>query len=223
MEVTSGFLIVNTFERMYREYLAKFKNWWQIENPKDEPLLQDQMPGKYRGVARDPMQPWDERFRGSGFFEEPIEQELDASLFLAELCKSKKADGWFIYQLGDAKKLFGMIQSPVEREIIWARNVDIADQPPPGAEVLGYEPIDFDGDFTSLIANVLFFRYRLGKDTADPDGTREKFYYSKLNKWGLFDSPAQAKEYANTFALLPDHERPRHIAEVRIVAETFQD
>ena len=206
MEVTAGFLVVKTFERMYRQYLTKFKEWWQVEHPNDEHILLEQMPGKYRGVARDPMEPWFECFRGAGVFEEPT-----------QLSDSGKAEGFFIFALDDAKKLFGMIWPPVEREIIWARRMDKDDPPPPKTAILGYEPIDFDGDFSSLIAHVLFFRYSWTADLDDPDGIRAKIHYTRLNKWGLFDTPTYARQYVDSFPLLPAHERPDHIAEIRTV------
>jgi hypothetical protein len=108
-----------------------------------------------------------------------------------------------------------MIQPPIEREIIWARRTDRTDIPPPETIVLGYEPVDFDGDFTSLIADVAFFVHYQTVDTDDPDGTRAKRHYPRLNKWGLFDTPAHAQEYADSFPLLPEHEQPDHIVEVR--------
>jgi len=217
-EVTSGFLIVKTFERMCREYLSSFEKYRHADPDRKvtyDPIPLEQMPGKYRGVSRDPIQPWHECFRGAGVFEEPTEQELAAWLFLTELTDSGKAEGWFIFAQDDARKLFEMIQPPVEWEIIWARRMDKADAPPSETVILGYEPIDFDGDFTSLITCVVFFRYRLTTDIDDPDGNRAKVHYARLNKWGLFETPAHAQEYADSFPLLPEHERPRHIVEVR--------
>ncbi|UCE49343.1 MAG: hypothetical protein JSW47_04210, partial [Phycisphaerales bacterium] len=96
-----------------------------------------------------------------------------------------------------------------------ARRMDRADSAPPETIVLGYEPIDFDGDFSSLITGVAFFRYSWNYTIDDPDGSRAKVHYPRLNKWGLFDTPAHAQKYADAFPLLPEHERPRHIAEVR--------
>jgi len=175
------------------------------------------MPRRYRGVARNPIEPWNEIFRGAGLFDEPTEQELAAWLFMTELRESGKAEGFFILVLDDARKLFGMIQPPVEREIIWARRMDRADPPPPETVVLGYEPIDFYGDFTSLIADVAFFSCCRTPDIEDPDGMRAKVHYARLNKWGLFDTPTHAQEYADSFPSLPEHERPDHIAEARTV------
>ena len=176
------------------------------------------MPGRYRGVARDPIEPWNEIFRGAGLFDEPTEQELAAFLFMTELRESGKADGFFIFAADDARKLFEMIRPPVEREIIWARRMDRTDAPPPETVVLGYEPIDFNGDFTSLTTCVAFFRYRLTTDIDDPDGMRAKVHYARLNKWGLFDTPVHAQEYLDSFPLLPEHERRDQIAEVRAFA-----
>ncbi|MHC4326304.1 MAG: hypothetical protein ACYSUX_18695 [Planctomycetota bacterium] len=220
MEYTAGFLIVKTFDRMCRDYLIIFEELRQSDTDiTHDPIPLDRMPGRYRGVARDPIESWYECFRGA-IGDDPTEQELAAHLFMAELRDSGKAEGFFIFKLDDARELFGMIQPPVEREIIWARRMDRADPPPSETIVLGYEPIDFYGDFTSLIADVLFFRYYQNADIDDPDGMRAKIHYSKLNKWGLFDSPIHAQEYADSFPLLPEHERPRHIAEVRAFTKT---
>ena len=216
VEISAGFLIVKTFDRMYREYLANFEKYPQttLKFP-HKPICLERMPGRYRGVARDPIVAWNENFRGTGLFDEPTEQELDAHLFIKELEDSNKADGWFIFTEDDTRKLFGMIQPPIEREIIWARRTDKADAPRPETIVLGYEPIDFYGDFTSLITDVAFFVHYQTADTDDPDGTRAKSHYPRLNKWGLFDTPVHAQEYADSFPLLPEHERPDHIVEVR--------
>jgi hypothetical protein len=213
MEVTAGFLVVKTFERMYRDYLANFEKLRQVKpSITYGPILLEQMPGRYRGIARDPMEPWNEALRGSGL-EEPTEQELAASLFMADLNNSGKAEHDFIFSLDDARKLLEMIAPPVEREIIWARYMDKNDPPPPETSILGYEPIDFDGDYTSLIAHVLFFRYYWNPD---PDGTIAKIHHTRLNKWGLFDTPTNIWKYVDFFKL-PAHERPEHIAEVRTV------
>lgn len=217
VEVTAGFLVVKIFERMYRDYLADFEKYRQV-SPRITygPILLEQMRGKYRGIARDPMEPWIEALRGSGVVE-PTDQELAASLFMEELNNSGKAEHDFIFDLDDARKLLEMIPPPVEREIIWARRVDKNDPPPPETAILGYEPIDFDGDYTSLIAHVLFFRYAWNADLDDPDGTRAKIHYTRLNKWGLFDTPTHAGQYVDSFPLTPAHELPDHIAEIRAV------
>jgi hypothetical protein len=153
------------------------------------------MPGKYRGIDRDPIQPWIEAFRDSGVVE-PTKQELDASLFMEELTKAEKAGEDFIFLLNDARRLLEMIPSPIEREIIWARRMDRADPPPPETVVLGYEPTAFyAAEHESVIANNAFFRYWRSNHQDDPNIKRFKAYHAKLNKWGLFDTPIEAQHY----------------------------
>ena len=219
MEVTSGFLIVKTFDRMYHEYLVRFEEWRKIEQPSAQPRRLEQMPGKYRGIDREPIQPWLEEFRGTGVAE-PTEQELDVSLYMEELTKSGKADKDFFFLLDDAKKLIEMIPPPVEREIVWARRIDKDDEPPLGSTILGYDPTEFyTPNHSSIIAYTIFFPYRIGPDLKDPKGERAKIYYPKLNKYGLFDKPDHAREFVDSFPLLPEHERPDYVAEIRALAE----
>ncbi|MHC4300408.1 MAG: hypothetical protein ACYS7Y_24300 [Planctomycetota bacterium] len=217
--VTSGFLIVKTFERMCREYPLNFERYRQYyPEIAHGPILPEQMPRRYRGLSREPIQTWHESCRGHWLFDglEPSEQELAASLLLAELNDSGKAKGWFILAQGNAEKLLGMVQPPVEREIIWAKRIDRADPAPPETSILGYEPIDFEGDFSSVITSVAFFRHNL---SSDPAGRRAKILHAKLNKWGLFDTAIDAQDYMDSIPLreLSGFDRPRHIAEVRAV------
>ena len=219
VEVSSGFLVVKTFERMYREYPVNIELYQQAYNEILHPVPLEQMPGKYRGIDRDPIQPWVEGLRGSGIVE-PTEHELAASLFMDELTESGKAYDDFIFTLDDARKLLEMIPPPVEREIIWTRRIDKADPPPPETVLLGYDPTSFyAGEHESLIAGEAFFRYLRIADIDDPeDRERASIHHARLNKWGLFDTPAHAKEYINSFPLMPRHELPNYIAEIRAVA-----
>lgn len=200
--VTAGFLVVKTFERKCREYVAFFEQWWQVEHPGSEHIHLDQMPGKYRGIDRDPIQPWIEALRDSGVVE-PTEQELAASLFMEELTDVRKAEDDFIFALDDAKRLLEMIPPPVEREIIWARRMDRADPPPPETVVLGYEPTAFyASEHESVIASIAFFRYWRGDEQKDPKKMRFRAYHARLNRWGLFDTPTDAQQYLD-FILEP--------------------
>lgn len=216
MQVTDGFLVVKTFERMCREYLATIEQLRQTRNTDVFPILPEQMPGKYRGIARDPIQPWVEGLRDTGL-DEPTEEELAASLFMGELTESRKQDGDFIFALNDARKLFEMIPPRAEREIIWARRMDRGDLPPPETAVLGYEPTEFFGsDHSSLIASCAFFRYWRRAHGDDEKKMRFKALHARLNTWGLFDTPAQAEQYLDSCPLLEPGER-LYIAEIRSV------
>ena len=216
MEVTAGFLVVKTFERMCREYLATIKRLRQSQNEDVFPIPPEQMPGQYRGIARDPIQPWVEGLRDTGL-EEPAEKEFAASLFMDELMKLRKEEEDFIFALSDARKLLEMIPPPAEREIIWARRMDRGNLPPPETAVLGYEPTEFLGsNHSSLIADIAFFRYWRGVHVEDQKKMRFKALHARLNTWGLFDTPADAEEYLDSCPLLEPGER-LYITEIRSV------
>ena len=216
MEVTAGFLVAKTFERSCREYLATIEQLRQTRNKDVFPISPDQMPGKYRGIARDPIQPWVEGLRDTGLVE-PTEEELAASLFMGELTESRKEDGDFVFAFNDARKMLEMIPPPSEREIIWARRMDRGDLPPPETVVLGYEPTEFFGsDHSSLIASCAFFRHWRRVHGDDEKRMCFKALHAKLNTWGLFDTPANAEQYLDSCPLLEPGER-LYIVEIRSV------
>jgi len=200
--VTSGYLIEKTFARMCREFLAEQEryrphllNTGGYSTPRtDTPA--DQMLRQYRGLEREPMQCWDEVLRGSGVVE-PTDQELEASLFLDELMRTGRAADDFIFALADARELMDEIEPPIEREIVWARRMDAGDEPPPETILLGYEPSGFYPPCAeSAIAQGLFFTFLRGDDE---EGLLLKAHHEKLNRWGLFDTPADAEEYLKTY------------------------
>jgi hypothetical protein len=219
LEVTTGFLVVKTFERMCREYLATIEQLRQTRNRDVFPIPPEQMPGKYRGIARDPIQPWVEDLRDTGL-DEPTEEELAASLFMDELTKSRKEEGDFIFALDDACKLLEMIPQPPEREIIWVRRMDRGDLPPPETAVLGYEPTEFfASNHCSLIASCAFFRHWRPAHGDDQKKMRFRALHARLNKWGLFDTPAEAEQYLDLFLQLLSGQESEvyYIAEIRSV------
>jgi len=82
VDISAGFLIVKTFERMYRDYLVSFEKYWQASSHVTyDPIPLEQMPGRYRGVARDPIEPWNEEFRGAGLFDTPAHAQEYANSF----------------------------------------------------------------------------------------------------------------------------------------------
>jgi hypothetical protein len=220
MEVTSGYLIEKIFERKYREYLETFiKERFRKEYPNAKPLPLEQMPGKYRGIDREPLEPWSERlerFRGEDIFVEPSKNEVSAAIFLQELQDSGKSDGEFIFSLNDAIRVFEMISQPIEREIVWVRLMNKNDSPPAKTIVLGYEPVAiFWKHWSGFLGNIGFFRYYITPFMESPDGLRSKTHFDRLNISGLFDTPEGAQDYADTFSSLSEHEQPKYIAEVR--------
>jgi hypothetical protein len=131
--MTSGYLIVKTFERMYREYL-KLRDAMRWPLPGDKVIYSipwkekspDEYTKKYRGVCREPLFPWNERdeevFRGSGMVVEPIDSELKAHLAVGQLEKDnepvdgntiKPNEGDVIKAHEDAMRAFGLLEPPV--------------------------------------------------------------------------------------------------------------
>lgn len=224
---TSGYLIEKTFARMCREYLTALKEhrskrlnrgWYSTPRTDVPP---EQMAKQYRGLHREPIQGWLEVLRGSGVVE-PTNQELEASLFLEELMKAGKAADDIIFTLEDARELVAKIEAPVEREIVWARQLDAGDAPPSGTVLLGYEACQFyPPGCESAVAEGLFFTYPTPNDV---DGLQLKRYHDRLNRWGLFDTPAEAEEYLTAYlATLPtdwdEHLYDYRTAEVRAVPD----
>ena len=223
--VTSGYLIEKTFGRMYREYV----DWLTRRRPDRlnkrgyawpyAGICPDQMAKQYRGLQREPMQDWGACLFDSGPVE-PTQQEFAASVFLAELESAGRFDDDFAVSLEDAVEVLRKIPAPVEREIIWARRMDARDNPPPGTVLLGYEPSQFyPPECISPIAEWMFY-----SDSAelDPEGTVFRFYFDKLNQWGLFDTQADAHEYLDAYlAFVPTdsdaHLYQHYIVEVRSV------
>ena len=199
--VTSGFLIEKTFARTCREFLAveervepHLMNTGGYSTPRTD-VPPEQMPRQYRGLQREPIQGWLELLRG--FCVEPTDPELAASLFLTELEGAGRAQDDFILALEDARELLSKIEPPVEREIVWARRMDAADEPPPGTVLLGYEPNTFyPPTCGSAIAQAMFFTYPTGDDD---QWLCLQMYHDKLNRWGLFDMPSDAEQYLSAY------------------------
>jgi hypothetical protein len=202
LTTTSGFLIEKTFERMYREFLAYQRqfhpdclNIGQYSTPRTD-VPPEQMPKQYRGLQREPLQTWVELLRGSGVVE-PTDQELAACLFMTELEKTGRVVDDIILTLEDALEVLKKVEPPVELEIIWARRMDADDKAPPGTVLLGYESNTFyPPTCDSPIAEGMFFT---STGSYDQEGSRFRVYHEKLNRWGLFDTASDAKQYLNAW------------------------
>ena len=225
---TSGFLIEKTFTRMCREFLTTRErcrpyllNKGRYSTPRTD-VPPEQMPKQYRGLQREPLQGWVELLRGSGVVE-PADDELEASLFLEELLKVEKAECDIIFTLADVQEVITKIKPPVEREIVWARRMDGGDSPPPGAELLGYEPSTFyPPTCESAVAEGMFFTYPVD---FEEELARLEGYHEKLNPWGLFDDPSDAEDYLEVYlSCLPpswdQHLYAYYIVEVRSTAHS---
>jgi hypothetical protein len=224
---TSGYIIEETFARVRGEFLASHK-WHEADFANritysipriDVPA--ERMAKQYRGLQREPLLSWEEALHGSGVIE-PTNQELEACLFLAQLEDTGRAECDIVFALEDVREVMRRITPPVEREIVWARRVDIPDvaAPPAGTTLLGYEPSEFyPPSCRSAIAERMFFCQPMLNDD-DEEGLLFKAYHDKLNRWGLFDTAADAREYWEVHrSWLPRDLRiyEYHIVEVRQV------
>ena len=221
--VPSGFMVEKTFARRYREYLAECQRYFpQLLNaegysrPRTD-IPPEQVPKQYRGLQREPLHAWFEILRGSGVAE-PTDQEVTAELFLGELERAGRVKEDVILALEDAREVLRRIEPPVEREIVWARCMDARGEPPVGMVLLGYEPSQFFPPLcNSAIADAMFFPSRVFDSKRS---SRFQTSYEKLNRWGLFDTEADAEEYLSVYlSALPaeadEHHYDYHITEVR--------
>lgn len=227
LNMNSGYLIVKTFERVYREYLKlRGKRKYSLTNDRViysiawKEMSPDDYAKQYRGVCRDPLFSWDERdeevFRGSGMVVEPEDAELEAHLAIGRLDKAEKADGGFMKSHDDAIDVFNLLQAPVEREIIWIRNAEsdlsgLTDYP-----LLGYEPSYFGGDWFSAISDCMCFPIWHGTDI---EGELFEKYHDNLNQYALFNTPETAREYLEYYLSFDwtEHIGGYVITEVRLV------
>ena len=225
----SGYLIVKTFERVYRDYL-ELRDMRNYPLPNDRVIYSVPLKGmspksyskRYRGVSRDPLFPWDERdeeiFRGSDMVEQPTDTELKAHLAIGELKKQNQPDNEIIIcSHEDAIRVFGLIEPPVEREVIWIRkaNCNVAGQQT--YPLLGYEPAWWGGDWFSAISDCLCFPMWHGTDTK---GVLFKEYYERLNRHALFDTADIAKDFLKFYRSFDWTETGEYeIVEVRLVEE----
>ncbi|MBN1972715.1 MAG: hypothetical protein JW787_03695 [Sedimentisphaerales bacterium] len=223
--MTAGYLIVKTYERKYREYL-ELREKMNYPLPIDKTIYSIPWKAKpsktydkqYRGVSRDPLFSWDDRddeiFRGSGLVVEPADNELEAHLAIGRLAKLKDDDDDLtdlIESYDDTVVAFNLLKAPIEREIIWIR--DMESDSPEKAEypLLGYEPAYFEGDWFSTISDCMCFPVWHGTDS---EGTNFKEFNDQLNKHALFDTPDIAKAFLEHYL---SFDWTEHVGEFRLI------
>jgi hypothetical protein len=223
----SGYLIVKTFERFFREYL-------ELRSKREYPLPNDRViysiarnaksandyTKQYRGVDRDPLFSWDEKdeeiFRGSGMVAEPEDAELEAHLAIGRFEKAQKTDDDLIKSHEDAVSAFNLLEPPVEREIIWIRDAESDSSGLPDYPLLGYDPSYSGGDWFSAISDCMCFPRWHGTDT---EGELFKKYHDNLNQYALFDTPEMAREFLEYYLSFEwtEHVGEYVITEVRLM------
>ncbi len=191
----AGFLIVKTFEALYRTFphpLPPGVSLYSIPRSNLEP---DALPKKYRGIDR-------ESIEGSslktmaGLIRDNLVTfpvgERAACLALSYLEEQGQAGEDFIFKLDNARDVYSLLGEPDQWEIIWAADTAARIQPPRNLRLLGFEPTWFLGDHFSAICDCMFFPRWHGTDN---DGTLFAAYYNQTNEHGLFDSAEAATAF----------------------------
>lgn len=194
-DIKAGFLIVRTFEDLYRQFAVRLKEEWPFYAIPRSNMTATQMPKKYRGINRNPLiglesgGPLDLWWKEQGVMAatDPAAQQR-----LHELEEHDKSDNGFIFSLADAQSVYNLLERPSQSEIIWARNCGSAVDRSHVGPTLGFEPTWFRGDQFSALSDCMCFPRWHGTDRG---GTLFADYFARLNEHALFDSSQQAEEF----------------------------
>lgn len=176
--VTSGFLVVKRFERLFREFASKpafDRRIYALPVFGDEAAVASI---RYRGLDRDAVGPFT-----TGSLAEIRMAELDPD----------SRDGFLptLEQAHDVRR-WADEEAPGAYEVVWARIAGTPDEPPLRFELLGFEPSYFTGDHFSASCDCLCFPRWHG---TDPEGLLFREHFSRLNRDGLFRSAEEASAF----------------------------
>jgi hypothetical protein len=151
----AGYLIVKTYERMYREtYERMYRGCTEPQNagyslPRYG-VPADGIAKRYRGIARDPLKALTQEMLRSG---EPWidTTEPAACLHLYELEEAGASAEDFILSRDGADAVFALLTQNSERELIWACRHDYIGPRPTHSSILGFEPASLLGNHFSAI------------------------------------------------------------------------
>jgi len=210
--VKSGYLIERSFERMYAEF----------DRPADPDEIIYSIPRrgvpaagsskKYRGIARNPLQPWFQELAGAPGVTEPEEREAAAELRLLEDA-GRSADD-FIHSLDDVKRVWEKLRAPTNWEVVWVADIEAGIAAPPHTPLLGFEPTWFTGDHLSAIADCMCFPIWHGNDEG---GLLFAEHHDRLNEHALFPTQHEAQVFLQHYRSFDWTETGEYvIAEVRL-------
>lgn len=179
MGVTNGFLVLKRFEPLFREFAARpefNRRIYALPVFGEEP---SRAVVRYRGLDRGAIKPY-----AHGALAEIRMAELDPD----------DANGGFVTTLDQAREVLAWAEeeAPHVYEIAWARVAATPHAPPPGFELLGFEPSYFTGDHFSASCDCLCFPRWHG---TDPEGLLFRQHFSRLNRDGLFRSAEEASAF----------------------------
>jgi hypothetical protein len=183
MEIEAGFLILKTYERLYRDY----QNRYNLEKPFYAIPRIDQKPSdfriQYRGLDRDALDPY-------------RDSENLAEIRMYELEKESKCEDGFIFTEEAVHDVCSYLSDPLDYETVWTRIAHLNIAEPKGFKSIGYEPTYFTGDHFSASCDCMLIPRWHG---TDKEGTLFLEYFKQLNQYGLFPSPKKAKKFLDFY------------------------
>jgi hypothetical protein len=185
--VESGFLIVKTFERLYRESAPRYELTHDIYALPRIDRTPDQYVIQYQGLDRDAL--------GSL---PSLKAEWTSSRLLAETRMTELEDlglsiDDFLFTEKDTKEVFDwLVQEESGYEIIWTRIAENQQIAPSGFVSIGFEPSYFTGDHFAASCDCMLFPRWHG---TDPEGQLFIPYFRQLNHYGLFDTVSAARSF----------------------------
>ncbi len=179
MDIESGFLIVKTFPKLYRDYVGRYELSKDIyalpridKGPEDYRI-------QYRGLDRDALDPY-------------AKSEMLAEIRMAELERNGRCEDGFLFDPKEVQDVIDFLDNSKEYEVIWARTIQSKLVPPNGYHSIGYEPSYFNSDHFSASCDCMLFPRWHG---TDQEGTLFTEHFQKLNRYGMFSSPEEASNF----------------------------
>lgn len=217
---SSGFLIVKTFETMYREFKKPAQEYQVIYSIPRVGVLPEQMPKRYRGISRHVISAWDVKTDGIPpkypFPLDPvIASEPEACQATFALQERGLVTDDFFSTIADTMTVFTLLRHQSSWEILWAADTDSGIVYPGAAELLGYEPTYFTSDHFSAISDCMCFPQWHG---TDKEGVLFMPFHERLNAHALFATIPDAEEFLRFYLSHDWTETGDYtIAEVRLI------
>jgi hypothetical protein len=186
-EIKSGYLIERSFERMYLEFgrpAAPEEVVYSIPRRGIPPAASSK---RYRGIARNPLQPWFQELAGAPGI--TIPEELEAAAELRALDDAGRSADDFILNIEDVKRVWDKLRARTQWEVVWAADITADVIVPPHTMLLGFEPTWFTGDHFSAVADCMCFPVWHG---TDEHGHLFAEHHDRLNEHALFPTPDEA-------------------------------
>jgi hypothetical protein len=186
---------VKTFDRLYREHADPWDGRGPFYGIPRIGVAPSAVERRYRGAAREPLQPCaaeTEEMLGALL---PAPTERDAQRRLAELPGDGLASDEFILDFEAALAIHALLSRPEDFEVVWT-GLAASAYPRACSVALGFEPIRLFVDRLSAVADAFFFPVT---GAADGDGRRLRDHYERLNHNGLFDTVVTADEFLHAY------------------------